>query len=254
VSGIDCHACGHPLGSLMHVLGCEESPDRPELWAPLDDVADRGTMCDMTLDCNQLADEAYDLADLIVSNQAKRVQVLEKLHAFGAAFRALGDTGPVPSAPARTTDPLTSHKAAKQETDLRRFSGNTTIRVDSNNGIRGSLNLNQPLIRNLLGLRLAGLKTDEKDYREGVGSKTDRFYGSLMMQPSRRFSFRGWYERYDSKQRNAANTLVADRVSPWLANGRPLFNNAGLTATSTAAAATRMRSRRDMPSAAAPPS
>jgi outer membrane receptor for ferric coprogen and ferric-rhodotorulic acid len=115
--------------------------------------------------------------------------------------------------------------------DLRRFSGNTTVRVDSNRGIRGSLNLNQPLIRNVLGLRLAGLKTDEKDYREGVGSKTDRFYGSLLLQPSRHFGIRGWYERYDSKQRNAANTLVADRVSPWLAAGRPLFNNAGLTAT-----------------------
>lgn len=119
--------------------------------------------------------------------------------------------------------------------DPRRFSGNTTVRVDSNGGIRGSLNLNQPLIRNLLGIRVAGLKTAEKDYREGVGSKTNRFYGSLLMQPTRRFVFRGWYERYDAKQRNAANTLVADRVSPWLANGRPLFNNAGLTATSTAA-------------------
>lgn len=119
--------------------------------------------------------------------------------------------------------------------DLRRSSGNTTVRVDSNRGIRGSLNLNQPLIRNLLGLRVAGLKTDEKDYREGVGSKTDRFYGSLMLQPSRRFAIRGWYENFDQKQRNAANTLVADRVSPWLAAGRPLFNNAGLTAASTAA-------------------
>ena len=119
--------------------------------------------------------------------------------------------------------------------DPRRFSGNTTVRVDSNRGIRGSLNLNQPLIRNILGLRVAGLKTNEKDYREGVGSKTDRFYSSILFQPLRRLSFRGWYENYDSKQRNAANTLVADRVSPWLDNGRPLFNNAGLTATSTAA-------------------
>ena len=90
---------------------------------------------------------------------------------------------------------------------------NTRI-VDSNGGIRGSLNLNQPLIRNLLGVRVAGLKTDEKDYREGVGSKTGRFYSSLLFQPSRRFGIRGWYERFDQKQRNAANTLVADRVSP----------------------------------------
>lgn len=43
-------------------------------------------------------------------------------------------------------------------------------------------------------------------------------------------------EKYESRQRNAANTLVADRVSPWLATAtRPFFNNAGLTPASTAA-------------------
>lgn len=119
--------------------------------------------------------------------------------------------------------------------DVRKFSGTATLRADSNGSLRSSLNLNQPLIKNLLGLRVAGLKANEKDYREGVGSRTDRFYSSLILQPSRRFSVRGWYENYDSRQRNAANTLVADRVTPWLAAGRPLFNNAGLNAASTAA-------------------
>ena len=120
--------------------------------------------------------------------------------------------------------------------DLRKFSGNTTIRADSNGSLRASLNLSQPLIKNLLGLRIAGLRADERDFREGVGSKTDRFFGSLMVQPHKRISIRGWLEQYDSKQRNAANTLVADRVSPWLSTAsRPYFNNAGLTPTSTAA-------------------
>jgi hypothetical protein len=120
--------------------------------------------------------------------------------------------------------------------DLRKFSGNTTIRADSNGSLRASVNLTQPLIRNLLGLRVAGLRADERDYREGVGSKTDRLYGSLMFQPHRRVAVRGWLEKYESRQRNAANTLVADRVSPWLATAsRPYFNNAGLTPASTAA-------------------
>ncbi|MEY2878247.1 MAG: hypothetical protein RLZZ15_627 [Verrucomicrobiota bacterium] len=120
--------------------------------------------------------------------------------------------------------------------DLRKFSGNTTIRADSNGSLRTSLNLSQPLIKNLLGLRVAGLRADERDYREGVGSKTDRLYTSLMFQPHQRISVRGWLEKYESRQRNAANTLVADRVSPWLATAtRPTFNNAGLTPASTAA-------------------
>ena len=120
--------------------------------------------------------------------------------------------------------------------DLRKFSGTTTIRADSNGSLRGSLNLNQPLIKNLLGLRVAGLRADERDYRESVGSKTDRFYASLLLQPIKRLAVRGWLEKYESRQRNAANTLVADRVSPWLATGtQPYFNNAGLTPASTAA-------------------
>ena len=120
--------------------------------------------------------------------------------------------------------------------DLRKFSGNTTVRADSNGSLRTSLNLSQPLIRNILGLRVAGLRADERDYREGVGAKTDRIYTSLMFQPTKRLVVRGWLEHYESRQRNAANTLVADRVSPWLATTtRPFFNNTGLTPTSTAA-------------------
>jgi hypothetical protein len=120
--------------------------------------------------------------------------------------------------------------------DLRKFTGNTTIRADTNGSLRASLSLSQPLFRNVLGVRVAGLKADERDYREGVGSRTERFYASFLYQPIRRFAVRGWFEQFDQKQRNAANTLVADRVSPWLATAtRPTFNNAGLTATSTAA-------------------
>jgi hypothetical protein len=120
--------------------------------------------------------------------------------------------------------------------ELRRFSGNTTVRVDSNGSLRTSLNLNQPLKRNVLGVRLAALRANEKDYRELVGAKTERLYASLLLQPSKRFTVRGWFESYDQRQRNAANTLVSDRVTPWLATAtRPPFNNAGLTATNTAA-------------------
>jgi len=128
-----------------------------------------------------------------------------------------------------------TNDAAFDRPDLRKFSGNATIRADSNGSLRTSLNLNQPLLRKMLGLRLAGLRADERDYRDGVGAKTARLYTALLFQPTPRASLRGWIEKYESRQRNAANTLVADRVSPWLGTAtRPFFNNAGLNATSTA--------------------
>jgi hypothetical protein len=119
--------------------------------------------------------------------------------------------------------------------DPRKFSGTAIVRTDTNGSLRSSLNLNQPLIKNRLAFRVAGLRANEKDYREGVGSRTDRLYTALLVQPSRHFSVRGWFEHYESRQRNAANTLVADRVSPWLAAGRPQFNNAGLNAATAVA-------------------
>ncbi|MBM3852127.1 MAG: hypothetical protein FJ399_03120, partial [Verrucomicrobia bacterium] len=120
--------------------------------------------------------------------------------------------------------------------DLRKFSTNATLRLDSLGSVRTSLNFSQPLIPKLLGVRFAGLRAHERDYRELVGVRTERAYASLLFQPARRVTFRAWYERFDQKQRNAANTLVADRVSPWLGTAtRPTFNNAGLSATSTAA-------------------
>ena len=64
--------------------------------------------------------------------------------------------------------------------DLRKFSGNATVRADSNGSLRSSLSLTQPLLRDRLGIRVAGLRADERDYREGVGSKTGRLYGSLL--------------------------------------------------------------------------
>lgn len=120
--------------------------------------------------------------------------------------------------------------------DLRRFSGGAVARVDSNRGRRFSLNLNQPLVRGLVGIRVAGLDADERDHRDGVGARTRRHYASILVQPFSRLSVRGWYEKYDSRQRNAANTLTGDRVTPWLSlPARPFLNNAGLTAASTAA-------------------
>lgn len=120
--------------------------------------------------------------------------------------------------------------------NLRRATGTATIRVDSNGGARTSLNLSQPLLRNLLAVRVAGLKANERDYRELIGSKTERLTLSFLFQPHRRFSIRGWQESFDQKQRTAANTLVSDRVTPWLATAsRPYFNNAGLTPANTQA-------------------
>jgi outer membrane receptor for ferric coprogen and ferric-rhodotorulic acid len=72
--------------------------------------------------------------------------------------------------------------------DLRKFTGNATVRVDSNGSLRTSLNLNQPLIRNLLGFASPASAADDRDYRDGVGSKTQRLYAALLLQPHRRIS------------------------------------------------------------------
>ncbi len=66
-----------------------------------------------------------DVAQLVVDKVETRLDDLIDEFGIDAVMNYL--TGTVGSAPARTTDPHTSHKAAKTSPDLRRFSGKSQV-------------------------------------------------------------------------------------------------------------------------------
>ncbi|WP_175414786.1 TonB-dependent receptor plug domain-containing protein [Nibricoccus aquaticus] len=103
---------------------------------------------------------------------------------------------------------------------------NLELRGDSEDGLRGSLDVNQPLIANVLSVRVAGVKSRGEEFRKPNFEKTERTYITATYEPLRWLSLRGWYEDVQIDRQPVRNTIVKDRVSSWIAAGRPIFNNA----------------------------
>lgn len=100
------------------------------------------------------------------------------------------------------------------------------VRVDDKGSLRTVADLNQPLIKNELALRLVHLRDRQKDWQDPAYSNQDRYYGSLVYTPFRKLTIRGYYERAFARQQAKVNTIIQDHVTPWLAAGRPTYNNA----------------------------
>jgi len=103
---------------------------------------------------------------------------------------------------------------------------NVELRADSEQGLRGSLDVNQPIWKNVFAVRVAGLKARTEEFRKPNFEKTGRTFVTATFDPARWVSIRGWYEDVRIDREPVRNTLVKDRVSAWIAAGRPIFNNA----------------------------
>ncbi len=122
----------------------------------------------------------------------------------------------------------TQLKSAQLE---RRF-GEVQLRLDSESGYRGSLDFNQPLLKGKLALRGAILHGDEEEWQKPTSIQTDRHYLTLQAKPFPRTNLRAYYEKSEFDAITAVNTAWFDAVTPWIAAGRPLFDN-GLNSTQT---------------------
>lgn len=115
----------------------------------------------------------------------------------------------------------TSFKRA--QTDRRR--GSAELRFDSEDGVRASIDLNQPVWKNKLALRVAGVRAHGEEFRKPNFENTNRTYATLTFAPARWVTFRGWLEDLQINRQPVRNSVVKDRVTPWLAAGSPIFDN-----------------------------
>ncbi len=120
--------------------------------------------------------------------------------------------------------------------DLRRTRGKVTVRIDSEKSHRSSINVSVPLIKNVLALRAATLRFEDKDYRTRVGTTGERYFASINFQPHKKFNIHAWYEKLDYVFKQGPSTLTADYVSRWIKSGKPAFENLGVLSTSPSAA------------------
>lgn len=106
-----------------------------------------------------------------------------------------------------------------------------SVRTDNYGSLRTVVDFNEPLLKNKLGLRIVNLRDRQKDWREPAYSNQDRFFASVVATPFKKVSVRGYFERSFTRQQAALDSLVQDHVTPWIALGRPTFNNSGTTFT-----------------------
>ena len=60
-----------------------------------------------------------------------------------------------------------------------------SIRTDNYNSLRGSVDLNQPLIKDVLALRVAAVRSRQNHWREPGGREDDRYFGTVTYKPTK---------------------------------------------------------------------
>lgn len=122
---------------------------------------------------------------------------------------------------------------------LNRQRYSVSYRIDNRGSHRANTDLNVPIWKNRVGLRLAALTDRNHDWRVPAFRNEDRLYASAVFQPFTKLSMRVYHEAVTTKVDAVFNTLVKDNVTPWILAGRPAFNNGGgLTAAFPAIATT----------------
>ncbi len=119
---------------------------------------------------------------------------------------------------------------------LMRNRGEVTFRADNNGSLRGTLDLNREIIPKVLALRFAAVANDARTYVEDAYNRQKRIFGTATWKPLSRTTVRVSAERMGQRASNASNYLSYDFSSPWVAAGRPLYDNSAGNASVTAAA------------------
>lgn len=119
---------------------------------------------------------------------------------------------------------------------LMRDTSEVSLRTDNNGSFRGSLDVNRVLLPQKLAFRFAALRNEGQGYVEDAFNRQARAFGALTWKIAPRTTLRLSAETIGQRASNASNYLAQDFVSPWVAAGRPLYDNSMGNASITAAA------------------
>ncbi len=125
--------------------------------------------------------------------------------------------------------------------DLRKTKGQLKFNADSFGSMRGSIDYNQPIIKNKLGLRIDALNSDKKFFTKPSYEKDKRLYGALKFEPTKRITMEIKAETMDRKTDRPVLFLPRDGVTAWtnpnIGNRTP-FNSPDLSPLAVATLAT----------------
>jgi outer membrane receptor protein involved in Fe transport len=97
-------------------------------------------------------------------------------------------------------------------------------RYGTNDAMRGSFNLNIPVVRDRFAIYAAALHDERGFSRRPSYDITQRYYGALTFKPFEKTVIRASYENYDNRNRRPNSTTPRDFISGWLKAGRPSYN------------------------------
>lgn len=113
-----------------------------------------------------------------------------------------------------------------------------SARWDNFDAHRTTLDLNRVLVPKHLALRVAGLESNNRTFRQPSKDENRRLYGALTWRPFPTTTVRLHSEWHFREAGRAPMILPRDYLTPWVDAGRPEFNNGGITPTSAATVTT----------------
>ncbi|MSU23872.1 MAG: hypothetical protein EXS32_08625 [Opitutus sp.] len=110
------------------------------------------------------------------------------------------------------------------QANLQRFSFNATLRGDSWGGSRESFNVNQPLIKNKLSVRLAAVNENKGFVRKPASEEIHREFATVLAQPFKTTTIRISAENYHNSNRRPGSVTPIETISTWKENGSPSWD------------------------------
>ena len=112
----------------------------------------------------------------------------------------------------------------RNQANLTRSTSLVVLRADSYGGYRTSIDLNRPLFRDTLAVRLNAVYESKGFIREPSAEITRRAQGMFAWRPFRNTTIRGSYESYHNFARRPNALTPRDTTTFWTASGRPTWD------------------------------
>jgi hypothetical protein len=90
-----------------------------------------------------------------------------------------------------------------------------SLQLDSEDGYRATVDLNQVLKKDLLAVRFNALKQDLPAGRAPSYDRAERYFGSISLEPWQKLRVRAYYEDGLIERSPVRSTLVQDKVTPY---------------------------------------
>ncbi len=111
-----------------------------------------------------------------------------------------------------------------QYANLAKNSNEVTFRIGSWSDLRGTVNFNRVLKKDVFALRLAAVSSDKGFKQEPAYNKDKRIYLAAAWKPFTKTAVRASYEFQNVKANNPNTLTPADGIQGWINLGKPILN------------------------------